>query len=94
METRDRIDPVESIEISIVRLGAIGRSADAQQVEVNREISSFIPELEKFLENGQLKPMQYEVVGDVGMNEVLKGLDAFQNKKGSEKKIVVRLAEA
>lgn len=37
--------------------------------------------------------MEYEVVGDVGFKEVLKGLDVYNGKKTGAKKIVVRLAE-
>jgi len=87
------IEPVEGIEIDLVTLGAIGKSADELQREVTAAIATFIPQLEKLLESGQLKPMEYEVVGDVGIKEVLKALDFYQKKKGSTKKIVVKVAE-
>lgn len=74
-------------------LGAIGKSGDEHQRKVTAEIAAFIPQLEKLLESGQLKPMEYDVVGDVGFKEVLKALDAYNNRKGSVKKIVVRVAE-
>lgn len=74
-------------------LGALGKSGDAHQQKVTSDVAAFIPELEKFLASGQLKPMDYQVVGDVGFKEVLKGLDVFNGKKAGGKKIVVRLAE-
>jgi len=87
------IEPVEGINIHLVALGAIGKSGDEHQRKVTAEIAAFIPQLEKLLESGQLKPMEYDVVGDVGFKEVLKALDAYNNRKGSVKKIVVRVAE-
>jgi hypothetical protein len=77
----------------MVTLGAIGKTGDAHQKQVTSEIAAFIPQLEKFLSSGLLKPIEYEVFGDVGVKEVLKGLDAFNGKKGGGKKIVVRVAE-
>jgi hypothetical protein len=76
-----------------VALGAIGKSGDEHQRQVTTEIAAFIPQLEKLLVSGQLKPMEYDVIGDVGFKEVLKALDAYNNRKGSVKKIVVRVAE-
>lgn len=51
-----------------------------------------IPKLEEYLEAGLLRPLEYVQVGDVGVGEILKALDAFNNHK-SGKKLVVRLAE-
>lgn len=73
-------------------LGVIGRSGTEHIAEVNQNIESFIPKLEKYLGEGLLKPMEYDIVGDVGVEEVLKGLDAFRSRKGGEKKVLVRLA--
>ncbi|PMD60399.1 GroES-like protein [Hyaloscypha bicolor E] len=87
------IDLVEGIEIDLVTLGAIGKSGDEHQREVTAEIAAFIPQLEKLLGNGKLKPIEYEVVGAVGFKEVLKALDVYNNRKGSTKKIVVRVAD-
>lgn len=51
-----------------------------------------IPKLEAYLEAGHLRPLEYVQVGDVGVGEILKALEAFNNHK-SGKKLVVRLAE-
>lgn len=84
---------MEGIEIDLVTLGAIGKSGDEHQREVTAAIAAFIPQLESLLESGQLKPMEYETIGEVGFKGVLEALDAYNNRKGSTKKIVVRVAE-
>jgi hypothetical protein len=84
---------VEGIEIDLVKLGALGKSEDEQQREITADIATFIPQLEKLLGSGQLKPMKYEVVGDVGFKGVLQAMDTYNNRKGSTSKIVVRVAK-
>ncbi|KUJ17782.1 GroES-like protein [Mollisia scopiformis] len=85
------IEPKNGIEVCAVDLGMIGRSG-SDKSQVDRDIEGFIPKLEKYLCERLLKPMGYEIVGDVGVAEVLKGLDAFNARKGGEKKVLVRLA--
>ena len=92
-KSRVPIEPVEGIEIDLVTLGAIGKSGDEHQREVTAAIAGYIPQLENLLQSGHLKPMEYEIVGDVGFREVVKALEVYNNRKGSTKKIVVRLAE-
>ena len=87
------IDPVEGIEIDLVKLGSIGKSEDEQQRGITADIATFIPRLEELLGSGQLKPMKYEVVGDVGFKGVLQALDVYNNRKGSTSKIVARVAK-
>lgn len=87
------IEPVDGIEICMVKLGAIGKSDDDFQRGMNKDLAEYIPKMEKFVESGLIKPMEFDVIGDIGFKEVNKALDAFNNKKGGEKKIVVRLAE-
>lgn len=73
-------------------LGKIGKIGDESTLQVNQDIEDFIPTLEKYLSDGSIKPMEYEAVGDVGVENILKGLEAFNSKKSATKKIVVRLA--
>jgi hypothetical protein len=87
------IDPVEGIEIDLVKLGALGKSEDEQQRGITADIATFIPRLEELLGSRQLKPMEYEVVGDVGFKGVLQALDVYNNRKGSTSKIVARVAK-
>lgn len=75
-----------------VALGQIGRYGNEQTEQINNEITRLIPKLEIYLEAGHLKPLDYVQVGDVGVGEILKALEAFNNHK-SGKKIVVRLAK-
>jgi hypothetical protein len=86
------IEPKQGVLINLVALGAIGKSGDNHVAEVNDNIKALIPKLEEYLAEGQLKPMEYELVGSIGVEEVLVALDAFNARKTSEKKIVVRLA--
>lgn len=86
------IEAKEGIQIYLVKLGEIGKSSNAYELELNSNISSFIPKLEEYLEQGKLKPMEYDLVGNVGVEEVLPAFDAFNAKKSGDKKIVVRIA--
>ena len=76
----------------MISLGKIGKTGDESTLQVNQDMEDFIPTLENYLADGSLKPMDYEVVGDVGVGEVLKALEAFNSKKSATKKVVVRLA--
>lgn len=73
-------------------LGDIGRTDTERAKQANKDISSLIPVLETYVEAGYLKPLDYVQVGDVGVGEILKALEAFKNHK-SGKKLVVRVAE-
>lgn len=75
-----------------VALGEIGRTGTEKAEKINKDIADMIPKLETYLKAGQLKSLDYVQVGDVGVGEVLKALEAFNNHK-SGKKLVVRLAE-
>lgn len=88
------IEEKEGIEIHKVTLGQIGHSGTSLAERVNKDIASFIPVLEKFLENGEIKPLDYVSAngGKVGFESVLKGLEEFNTKKSGVKKIVARLS--
>ncbi|KFZ00211.1 hypothetical protein V500_01136 [Pseudogymnoascus sp. VKM F-4518 (FW-2643)] len=86
------IEPRDGVEIYQVELGQIGRKGTGKAEQINKDIAGMVPKLETYLEAGQLKPLDYVKVGDVGVGEILKALDAFKNHK-SGKKLVVRLAE-
>ena len=80
------------MEVYQVELGQIGRKGTDKAEQINKDIAGMVPKLETYLEAGQLKPLDYVKVGDVGVGEILKALDAFDNHKIG-KKLVVRLAE-
>ncbi|EPE33528.1 GroES-like protein [Glarea lozoyensis ATCC 20868] len=86
------VTPREGIDVYIVELGEIGKSGNTNTESVNGDIESFIPKLETLIASGAIKPMGYEQVGDVGVEEVLKGLDAFKTRKSDGKKLIVKLA--
>jgi hypothetical protein len=93
IKNRVPIEPKEGIEIEMVELGEIGREGNAHMEKVNKDIASFIPKLEKLLESGALKPMEYEFIDGANFEPVLKGLDLFSTRKSDGKKIVVRVAQ-
>lgn len=74
-----------------MKLGQLGREGDALAKKVNDDIASFIPKIEMYLESGQLKPMQYEVVEGNGFVAVLKGLEIFSTRQSDGKKVVVNI---
>jgi hypothetical protein len=73
-------------------LGLIGQSGDEEKEMVNKDMAAFIPKLEELFTSGALKPMEYEQIGEVGVAEVVKGLEAFNTRKSDGKKVVVRLS--
>ncbi len=93
MNHRDQIDPVKDVEIYRVALERIGKERDAADAKDNAEIIHYVPKLEKCLENGDIKPMEYKVVEGTSVESVLKGIDEFNTRKSTWKKFVVRVAE-
>jgi len=87
------IEEKAGIEIYKATLGVIGQEGSGNVASTNNDIKSFIPVLEEFLKEGLVKPLDVDIVGDVGVGEVPKGLEAFGKKKADGMKIVVRIAE-
>jgi len=87
------IEPKEGIETETVTLGEIGREGNAHIERVNKDIAGFIPEIEKFLETGAIKPMEYEIIEGTNFEPVFKGLEVFNNRKSNDKKLLVRVME-
>jgi hypothetical protein len=92
------IEAKEDITVFIVTLGDIGRKTlgpgTEERVEaVNNEIRALIPILEKWVASEELKPMGWDVVGDVGVEGILKALEVFGGRKSGEKKILARVGE-
>lgn len=75
----------------MIHLGLIGKSGDETSDSVNKDMESFIPELEKLLEAGTLKPIEHEQVGSTGVEGILEGLEAFNTRKSDGKKLLVRV---
>ncbi|RDL38343.1 GroES-like protein [Venustampulla echinocandica] len=86
------VEPRKGVEIHLITLGLIGKSGGVSEETVNKDIETYIPKLEQFLESGVVKPNEYEQVGDIGVEEVLKGLGAFKTRKNDGKKLVVRVS--
>lgn len=80
------------INVYIIELGSIGHSGNEHLTALNKKISSYISTLEELLENGHLKPQDYEVIGK-GFPGVEEGYDALNAGSRVGKKILVRLAD-
>ena len=89
---RESLPQVAGVKIDQVKLGEIGRKGDTETQDVNTNIARMIPELEKWIESGELEPMEYKLVDGVGFGPVLKGLEGFQGRKSDGKKLVIRIA--
>ncbi|KAL2067553.1 hypothetical protein VTL71DRAFT_1978 [Oculimacula yallundae] len=89
----ERAERKQGIQVNVVSLSKIGKTGNESILHVNQDIEDFIPILEEYLADSSLKPMEYEVIGGIGVSSVLKGLEAFKLRKSATRKIVVRIAE-
>lgn len=87
------IDPVQAVEVYPVELRKIGQDRDASCKTINDDIANVIPKLEKCLQKGYIKPMEYDLVEGVGVETVLKGIEIFKVQKSGVKKVVVKFAQ-
>ena len=60
---------------------------------MNEDIASYIPKIVRYLEEGSLKPMEYQVVGGVGFESVAEAEKMLGEGKGGGKKLIVRLQD-
>jgi len=86
------INAEANVEVYTVTLGDIGRSGSERIARTNADIAALIPQLEKYIESGNLKPMDYDILEGADFEPVLRGLDAFGSRKSEGKKLVVRVA--
>lgn len=73
-----------------IKLGPIGRP-DA--LELNDALEKYIPLLVKLVENGKIKPSEYEVIGEGGFEDIIA---AYKHKAGGasgQRKIVVKVQD-
>jgi len=75
-----------------IELGLIGKSGNEETETVNNDIAGFIPKLEELFASGALKPMDYEQIGEIGIESLPPALEAFTTRKNDGKKVVVRLS--
>jgi NADPH:quinone reductase-like Zn-dependent oxidoreductase len=72
-----------------VELGPIGRPDSP----LNKIMESYIPLLIKLVENGRVKPGEYEVVGDGGFEDLVKAYKAKAGGASGQRKIVVKIQD-
>lgn len=73
-----------------IKLGGLGRP---ESKELNSLMEKYIPILAKLVENGKVKPLEYELVGDGGFEDIIK---AYKHKAGGasgQRKIVVKVQD-
>ncbi len=88
------MEPSEGYKTFRAKLGLIGRSADESKEvpTLNSDIASYIPVLERFMDEGKLKPNEFHIAGKgfEGVSEAV----AIQQKGGSGgAKVLVNLQD-
>ena len=73
-------------------LGTLGRYDDLKGATTTSNLASWIPAFEGHIENGTLKPLEYEVVEGTGWEAVIKGVAELESGKAS-KKLVVKIQD-
>jgi NADPH:quinone reductase-like Zn-dependent oxidoreductase len=92
--TTDDWSPIEApagVIVDRIKLGQIGRSGALADV-VNKSLASYIPKFEALLESGELKPMQYSVVGS-GYESIPEGIKISDSGKMGGTKVVIKLGD-
>ncbi|KAH6971113.1 chaperonin 10-like protein [Ilyonectria sp. MPI-CAGE-AT-0026] len=85
-----RFNTPSTIKEYRVDFGDLCRLDVPNGVEVTKNIASWIPRLEAYLEAGTLKPIEYQLVDGLGWEKVIQGIHDLENGKAA-KKIVVRV---
>jgi hypothetical protein len=87
---RSEIETPADVAMYRITLGIIGQSGPAQDI-VTENIRSYIPYLETYVEEGKLRPMDCEIVGD-GFEALSEAIKLSGSGKYGGKKCVVKLA--
>lgn len=93
IKNKDKFPAEKDLDIYPIELGTIGQSGDAKIERINDEVARLVLDLQTLLDRGQIKPLDYVKIGNVGVGEILEALDAFKTHK-SGKKLIVQVAEA
>jgi hypothetical protein len=87
---RSDIKAPAGVSMYRITLGMIGQSGVAQDI-VTKNIQTYIPSLEAHIEEGELKPMDYEIVGE-GFEAVSEAIKVSNSGKYGGRKCVVKLS--
>jgi len=88
---RSNIETPVGVLVDRVHLGMIGRSGKEEDV-INKNLVNYIPKLEALLNSGEIKPMQYSVIG-TGFESVTEGIKISDSGKLGGTKVVVKLGD-
>ena len=72
----------------LVKLGGVGRP---EASELNEKIAKYIPVINGLIESGKLLPAEYETVGSVGFEDVVKAYHHQLSGAGGSRKVVVKI---
>lgn len=86
-----QIDIPASIQAYRIRLGSIGQSGETAEL-ITKDIASYIPHLESYLESGSIKPLRVQLAG-TGFEAVPKAIELQNAGSKGGKKIVVKLQD-
>jgi len=74
----------------IIALGPIGRDgAD----ELNADLARYIPVIGQLVEDGKIKPNDYDLVGEGGMEAILEAISYQQKGAGGSNKVIVKVQD-
>lgn len=73
-------------------LGEMGQDNPVGR-EVTAQLASWIPDLERHLADGAIRPLEYQLVAGEGWEAVIKAAEIFETGGGPEKKLVVRIQD-
>lgn len=85
-----QIPDFEGGKTYILKLGVVGRP-DA--TELNNTLKKYIPVLVKLVENGAVRPNNYEVVGQGGFESLVEGYKLKSGGGGGSKKVIVKIQD-
>ncbi|GAB1309949.1 hypothetical protein MFIFM68171_00159 [Madurella fahalii] len=86
------INAPSSIVVYLVQLGLIGRFDDLSGAQVSSRVADWIPGLERCVDSGCLRPLQYHEVEGVGWDKVIDAIAGMETGK-SLKKPVARVQD-
>jgi hypothetical protein len=87
---RSGIGDFEGGKSYTIALGPIGREgAD----ELNGDLARYIPVIGQLVEDGKIKPNDYDLVGEGGMEAILEAISYQQKGAGGSNKVIVKVQD-
>lgn len=84
------IGDFEGGQTYLVRFGPVGRP---EAEELNENIEKYIPVIVGLVKAGELRPGEFEVIGDGGFEDAIKALKYQQSGAAGSRKVVVKIQD-